>query len=474
MRFGNNCYLFVIFILAGSLCKAQDNHYWSQQYGAESTLMGGAMVGAADDNSAIYYNPGALAFISNPSLSVDANVYRIDKILITNGAGEGTNLNSAQISIYPEIISGMLNLLKASKVKFSYTILTRNHNNILMNARYTGKSDDLNNSPGTASFVGAYDYVNQLEELWFGIGAGYKLTEKLGLGATIFASYRGQSYQLNENIKAIDTTGLSYVFNTLVDNESIKYSNVGLLVKAGLSYVSGKMKYGLTVTSPSVGVYGTGDIQRDNSDIIISENPDDMAGNFLITDNKTNVRTSYKHPLSIAAGIDYRSAKARLAISAEYFFEINSYQLMKPASDPFIYPLSYPDSANIIPGYLHIENAAAPVFNIAIGFSHVLYKNFSLLLGASTDFSSYQSTNEEGAMLNGFGNWDIYHFSSGLSYYKQKHNVSFGLSYALTPSKQIPQYAIINSINGTFGNAEMHAHSLSFVLGYTYFFSRSD
>ena len=38
---------------------AQDDHYWSQQYGAESTLMGGAMVGGAGDNSAVYYNPGS-------------------------------------------------------------------------------------------------------------------------------------------------------------------------------------------------------------------------------------------------------------------------------------------------------------------------------------------------------------------------------------------------------------------------------
>jgi hypothetical protein len=234
------------------------------------------------------------------------------------------------------------------------------------------------------------------------------------------------------------------------------------------------MKYGFTVTSPSIGIYGTGGIQRDISDIVVSENPDDMTGNFLITDNKTNARTTFKHPLSVAAGLDYRSAKARLAVSAEYFFRINTYHLMEPASDPFIYPPDYPDSANIVPDYLHIENAASPVFNIAIGFSHILYKNFSLLLGASTDFSSYQAATEEDKMLNGFGNWDIYHFSSGISYHKQKHNVSLGFSYALTPSKQIPQYAIINSINGTYGNAEMHGHSLSFVLGYTYFFSRSD
>jgi len=83
---------------------AQDDHYWSQQYGAESTLMGGAMVAGVSDNSAVYYNPGALAFITNPNLSIDVNVYRMDRILIKDGAGQGLNLNSAQIRMKHQLI----------------------------------------------------------------------------------------------------------------------------------------------------------------------------------------------------------------------------------------------------------------------------------------------------------------------------------------------------------------------------------
>jgi hypothetical protein len=473
-------YLFLVLsvlFLCNPAITAQDDHYWSQQYGAESTLMGGAMVGGAEDNSAIYYNPGALSFIVNPSLSVDANVYRMDKILIRDGAGKGTNLNSAQISIYPEIISGMLNLFKESKLKFSYTILTRNHSNVLMNTRYSVKNTGDIPIAGSTSFVGAYDYVNQLEELWFGLGAGYKINEKLGIGATVFTSYRGQSYQLNDNIRAISYADSEYIFNTIVQNESVKYSTVRLLAKAGVSYVTGRMKYGITITTPSFGIYGKGETMRDNSHIVISENPENTADNFLITDKKTGVKTTYKHPLSIAAGFDYRTSKARLAVSAEYFFRINTYHLMKPVSDPFIYPPSYLDSAFIEPvisSFLQIDNAAKPVCNFSVGFSHSVYKNFSLLLGFSTDFSSYSPTPETKDLLHGFGNWDIYHFSSGISWGKAKHNVSLGLSYALTPSKNIPAYATINQISASSGDAEILGHSLAFVLGYTYFFSRSD
>ena len=107
------------------------------------------------------------------------------------GPVKDLNLNSAQISIYPQIISGMLNLLKNERLKFSYTLLTRNHNNILMNTRYTStasQDDPENPEPEATTYVGAYDYVNQLDEQWLGIGAGYRLSEKLGIGALFSGS----------------------------------------------------------------------------------------------------------------------------------------------------------------------------------------------------------------------------------------------------------------------------------------------
>ena len=75
--------------------------------------------------------------------------------------------------------------------------------------------------------------------------------------------------------------------------------------------------------------------------------------------------------------------------------------------------------------------------------------------------------------MHGFGGWNIYHFSSGLSYHKQKHTITLGLSYALTPSENIPPYTIINQTPEST-NALMSAHSYSIVLGYTYYFARSE
>jgi hypothetical protein len=462
------------------LVEAQDDHYWSQQYGAESTILGGAMVGGAGDNSAVYYNPGALAFITNPSLSIDANVYRIDKTLVNDGAGKGINLNSAQISIYPQIISGMLKLLKNDRIRFSYTLLTRNHNNILMNTRYTSEAsqnDPENPIPSATTFVGALDYVNQLDEQWLGIGFGYSVSDKLGAGATLFGIYRGQTYQRTNYVKEVKYIDPYYLFGTETNDEAVKYTTIGLLAKFGLSCLSGRWKYGLTITTPSFGLYGSGSIQRENSKIVVSENPADMKENFMIMDSKSDINVRYKHPLSIAFGIDYKTAKTRFVVSAEYFSRINTYHLLEPESEPFVYPTSYLDSASIKPlidSYLHVENASRPVLNAGIGFSQLVSKQLTLLLGAYTDFSSYDKPPEADELLHGSGSFNIYHFSTGVSYHKQKHTVTLGLSYAVTPSKHIPPYTVINPSPEVTKEALLSARSYSIVLGYTYYFARTE
>lgn len=471
--------VYLIFITVSSFffvkSLAQDNHYWAQQYGAAGTIMGGAMVAGTDDNSAIYYNPGSLAFIGNTSLSVDANVYRLDKIFILDGAGKGMNLNSAQLSVYPQIISGMLNIFKKSRFRFSYTMLTRNHCNLLMKTRYTS-SAAANGDPSAINYAGVFDYINQLTEQWFGAGAGYLISGNLGAGATIFISYRGQSYQLSNNVQEVEADSLKNLLRTKHNDESIRYSNIRLLAKFGLSYSNGAWKTGLTITTPSLGIYSSGDVQKENSAITISDDPAELKNNFLIMDRATGEKSKYRHPFSIAAGVEYRDSKTRLAFSAEYFFKTGTYNLMEPVSNPFVYPASYLDSASyrpLIDSYLHVENAAKPVLNAGIGLSRNILKNLDLLLGASTDFSSFQHPDETNEMFNAFGEFDIYHFSAGLQYHQSKHSFTVGFSYAYTPSKNVPPYTTIKPSPGSTGQAILSAHSNAVILGYTYYFSRT-
>ena len=71
-------------------------------------MIGGASTANARDNSAIFYNPGGLAFVENSSLSLVGDAFIVSSLNIKNGAGERINLKSLGASTTPQIFSGIL------------------------------------------------------------------------------------------------------------------------------------------------------------------------------------------------------------------------------------------------------------------------------------------------------------------------------------------------------------------------------
>jgi hypothetical protein len=52
--------------------------------------------------------------------------------------------------------------------------------------------------------------------------------------------------------------------------------------------------------------------------------------------------------------------------------------------------------------------------------------------------------------------------------------MTLGFSYAVTPSKHVPPYTIINQSPELTNEALLSAKSYSIVLGYTYYFARAE
>ena len=93
-----------LLLLLPVLAAAQDMNYWTNQFGTRSALMGGAVVGGIKDNTAVYYNPAALAFIDSASVSASANIYRLENIKLTNAVGEGKNFSSLNLGSIPLLV----------------------------------------------------------------------------------------------------------------------------------------------------------------------------------------------------------------------------------------------------------------------------------------------------------------------------------------------------------------------------------
>ncbi len=71
-----------VMAIASAGASGQDAHYWSQQYGTRSTLLGGAVIGSVNDLSATYYNPAALALSDDPAFLLSAQAYQFRNLTL--------------------------------------------------------------------------------------------------------------------------------------------------------------------------------------------------------------------------------------------------------------------------------------------------------------------------------------------------------------------------------------------------------
>ena len=107
--------------------RAQDSHWWTNQYGNRARLLGGAVIGSSRDLSAVYYNPGGLAVVDEPDALLTGYVFELDNIKYSDILIKGTELSSTRFDAVAGLIAGQLpfNFLGDNRLAYSY--LTR-HN----------------------------------------------------------------------------------------------------------------------------------------------------------------------------------------------------------------------------------------------------------------------------------------------------------------------------------------------------------
>ena len=170
---------------------AQDTHYWNDQYGPKSMLLGGAVIGSVNDMSATYYNPGALGYIEQPELLLSANVYRSNLLTIKDGAGEGIDLETTDFNPLPNMLAGAFRWKWLGENKLAYSLLTRYRFNAELRGGRVGRVDVLPWSPGEEDFAGGLLNNKDVKELWAGLTWARGTQGRVGFGITQYLSIRG-------------------------------------------------------------------------------------------------------------------------------------------------------------------------------------------------------------------------------------------------------------------------------------------
>ncbi len=413
---------------------SQDNLYNTQQFGARSAMLGGAVVAGVDDNSAVYYNPSALAFLENKSLSVNANLYQVAIYKVRDAAGEGIDLSATRFSLYPTMLSGIVNFKKNDRFVGSFALITRNYGNEKGQIRHESFYDVYPEAPFDEEFIGSFEYENKIFEQWGGFGIGYRINDNWSVGATQFLSYRSHVFKFNVFTRLILADTSDFFLSSITDQYDVVLDEFRLLWKAGVHFRKNNWKLGLSLTPPSLNVLGWANVSREISVYnLVDVQPDTVQIlDFLALDRQRNLKdTRYRIPFSMAFGIERKLKKGLLMFSAEFFQKLKQYQVAIPNPEPFVRPSTF-DYAIDETEFLSVVYAADPVVNFAVAYEHNVSDKLSILSSFRTDFNALDDDlvpGDEIVMQSIY--WDLYHLTLGVSMKKGNTLTTIGFNYAL-------------------------------------------
>ena len=466
----------LIFALCAMSVQGQDSHYWTQQFGTRTALMSGAVLGGADDNTMIYYNPAGLGFLDESSISINANAYRVENINVENALGNAADFKSNKLGSVPLLAGGMIRT-GSEKWKVGYAFLIPVDFNFKAIARADGNFDLVDDleSPGNEETVAEASVTNRTQELMLAVGIGHKINENWAIGISNMFISRSLDYQ-----RSLST----YIFlndsqNSLVGGNVLQnadYFNVRYVAKLGVMYQKDQWDLGLTLSTPSLNLFGKGTVAS-NIAVRNLRILDDERISGVATDRQSELKTTYKSPFSVALGVNHTFSRSQLGVALQYFAGIDIYDNMKPVAGSFVRPIELASELQS-DEFLEIQSAAKAVFNVAIGYEYRMNDSFSILGGFRTDMSYFDKQVNEGTGIKPtISSWDIYHFSGGVTFRRKNSSLSLGLLLSTGSNDSYEQTGSFDPedpdlIVGSTTITKATYSNLGLLLGYTFYFPK--
>jgi hypothetical protein len=426
---------------------AQDSHWWTNQYGNRARLLGGAVIGSARDLSAVYYNPGGLALVDQPDALLTGYVFELDNIKYSDVLFQNTDLSSTRFDAVAGLIAGQIPFSFLGDSKLAYSYLTRHNLEYRFNEGGTVPGDSIPDLEGIETLSASLTYTTRLREYWGGLTWSTPVDD-FGLGISMFVANRSQRLRHGT---ALTTTDEAAEVASLMSQRSYDYYNWRLLWKIGLSTSFQRWNAGITITTPSVRLFGSGDVQYQNIVVL----PDLESVIFTFQDG---LPSRYTSSWAIAAGGEYVGNDWKGHIALEWFDRMDITVL---DGEPF---RSQTDSTQVIDP--DVTNVMRSLVNVAIGFERSWSDTYS---GYATIYSDFTGSDIADGAITTTTPWNLWTIGAGAIFSIGRSEFTTGLTYKFGGRDNIGSYDLIpdDDIDEAFlSDASGRFWRLTLVLGF--------
>jgi len=407
--------LIVLATLAGEV-HAQDAQFWTNHYGTRAELLGGAVVGGIRDLSSTYYNPGAMPLTKDMKLAIATDAFQVSNIHLENGAGDDIDLSSWQGGVAPSMIairitgdwlgSNILAISSVNRYSFDFEV----------SGRSLTPRDAINPPAGPDAFAAERLDATRLSEQWFGVSWARRNRDWLGFGISQYIAYRSQRGRTQITGQAVTPDGSDG--SSAIAYDEFKSWNIRALWKLGVALDFDPVRLGVTMTTPSVGIYGSGasyvNVGTTNAPLA----GDTAATNFLAADYADGLNAHYESPFSVATGISYLFENTSLNLTVEWFKQQDTYVVMDAGE--FQSQTTGETFQN------NVTNEMNSVFNWGVGVAHRINPGLEFYGAFFTDRSAYISAQKSQIATS---SWDIFHGTVGSVFNFAGVDITTGLSY---------------------------------------------
>ena len=477
-----NLILAAALIASPSLLMAQDNHYEYLRMGSRNSILANAGLSRFEDQAAVIINPATLSFANNSSFSFNTTAIGLSSIKFDNGLGQNFNIKYGNMTVLPNMAAGVLKPKEKERdFVLGYGIYHRLNDKLRFadRAKYDANVINDTESPGNENYLAQFNLAHDVDEITGVLGVGWNLNDHFAIGVSQYFTYRSEEFSNKFSASALPfkNQGATTEGATLTRDFYTRYYKVMAQTKVGLAWNLEKWDIGLTLTLPSLGIMGTGEIsaQAALTNIRLNNNLSTPRKDYYANGYVEKQKATYKQSMAASAGVSRPFGNVRMYVAANYYSAIKTYSIMDPGQVDFIQPST---DSNVLysSSAMRVLAGNRSVLNGSIGADWQIKANKHLLFSFHSDqhFASMDSA-VKGQYLT-VKNWDYYHIGVGTSQSIGRSDWVIGLRYSFGGRDDAKQpYSFDdpteeNYLQGNRQTGKLTATSFQLMLSYSFRF----